>query len=92
MDAAADGEAAWAALRHNSYVLLITDHNMPEMSGLELVEKLRSAGNTVPVILAASPLGESDLARCSELQLAATLSKPYPIAQLLETVKRLIHD
>ena len=90
IDAAADGQAAWAALTNNSDVLLITDSKMPDMSGLESVEKLRSARNTVPVILAASRLETNDLDRCPALRLADTLCKPYPLTELLETVKKLI--
>jgi CheY-like chemotaxis protein len=91
VDAAADGAAAWAALTNHSYALLITDNQMPGMSGLDLVEKLRSACNSMPVILAASPLETKDVERCASLRLAATLHKPYPVAHFLETVKRIVH-
>jgi DNA-binding response OmpR family regulator len=49
IDAAEDGAAAWDTLQLNSYDLLITDHNMPKLTGVELVRKLRSAQIKLPV-------------------------------------------
>ena len=90
VDSEADGEAAWSALTRTDYALLITDNKMPRISGLELVEKMRSARMDLPVVLAASPIPAEDLNRCSSLQFAAMLHKPYPIVELLNTVKKLL--
>jgi two-component system, chemotaxis family, sensor histidine kinase and response regulator WspE len=38
VDTAEDGAAGWEALHGNNYDLLITDHNMPRVSGVELVK------------------------------------------------------
>ena len=80
------GAAAWQALHANNYDLLITDNNMPEQSGVELVIKLRAARMTLPVILASGELSAAELNRNAWLQFAATLAKPFSIGQLLETV------
>jgi DNA-binding response OmpR family regulator len=91
VDAAEDGAAAWEALHANSYHLLITDHNMPRLSGLELVEKLRAARMTLPVILASGTMNVEDLNnRNPSLRLAATLAKPFSIDQLVETVQEVL--
>ena len=80
------GAAAWKELHANSYDLLITDNNMPNLSGVELVMKLRAARMTLPVILASGELSAAELNRNAWLQLAATLAKPFSCGQLLETV------
>jgi DNA-binding response OmpR family regulator len=90
VDAAKDGAAAWEALHANSYDLLITDNNMPKLSGVELVKKLRSAGMTLPVILASGELPTEELDRNPWLQLAATLVKPFSSGQLLEAVSKVL--
>jgi len=90
VDAAKDSAAAWRALLANNYDLLITDNNMPTLSGVELVKKLRSARMTLPVILAAGELSAEELNRNSWLQLAATLVKPISSGQLLETVRAVL--
>jgi DNA-binding response OmpR family regulator len=89
-DAAKDGAAAWEALHANSYDLLITDNKMPKLSGVELVKKLRSAGMTLPVILASGGSPTEELDRNPWLQLAATLEKPFSSGQLLETVSKVL--
>jgi DNA-binding response OmpR family regulator len=92
VDAAEDGAAAWEALHAKNYDLLITDHNMPKVSGVELVKKVRSARMTLPVILASGVLPEAELERHPWLQLASTLSKPFSPDQLLQMVKEVLHS
>ncbi len=96
MDTAEDCKAGWEALhatRHapESYALLITDHDMPGLSGLALVKKLRAARMALPVIMATGTLPTEDLMnRYPWLQPAATLVKPYSIEQLLGTVEKVL--
>ena len=85
VDAAADGAAAWEALQIKAFNLLITDHNMPRLTGVELVKKPRSARMALPVILATG-LPTAELVQNPSLQLAAMLPKPFSIEELLETV------
>ena len=73
-ETAADGAAAWEALQANSYDLLITDNNLPKVSGIELVKKVRSAHMILPVILA---LPAEELDRIPWLDPVATLIKPF---------------
>jgi len=96
VDTADDGKAGWEALhavRHapESYALLITDHDMPGLSGLALVKKLRAARIALPVIMATGTLPTEELfTRYPWLPPAATLVKPYSIEQLLGTVKAVL--
>jgi two-component system, OmpR family, response regulator MprA len=87
VDAAADGVAAWEALQVKAFNLLITDHNMPRLTGVELVKKLRSARMDLPIILATGRLPVEELSQNPSLQLAAMLPKPFSIDELLETVR-----
>ena len=91
VDLAADGHAAWQALQSQRYDLLITDNEMPKVSGVELVKKLRTGGATLPVIMASACIPEEELERHPWLQLAATLMKPFTIEELLQTVKQALH-
>jgi DNA-binding response OmpR family regulator len=87
VDAAEDGDAGWQALHASRYDLLITDHDVPKVSGVELVRKLRAARMAVPVIMAARRLPVEELVRDPSLRLAAMLPKPFSIDTLLETVR-----
>jgi DNA-binding response OmpR family regulator len=90
VDAAEDGAAGWEALQANNYNLLITEHSLPKLTGVELVRKLRSARMAVPVVMAAGRLPTHELARNPSLQLAATLLKPFAVDALLDTVKNVL--
>jgi DNA-binding response OmpR family regulator len=89
-DTAEDGAAAWEALQIKAFNLLITNHNMPKLTGVELVRKLRSARMALPVILATGKLPAEALAQNPSLQLAALLPKPFSIDELLETVRTVL--
>jgi len=87
VDTAEDGLAGWMALQANNYDLLITDNNMPTMSGAELVKKLRSEGLKLPVILASGTIPAGELNRDLRPELAAMLLKPFTADELLGTIK-----
>ena len=90
VDTANDGADAWKALNDQSYDLLITDNKMPRVTGLELIKKLRSEDMALPVILASGTVPVEELNRHPWLQLDATLPKPFTIAELLATVKKVL--
>jgi DNA-binding NtrC family response regulator len=90
VDAAENGAVAWDSLQLNSYDLLVTDHSMPKVSGLELLNKMRAARVALPVILASGAMSAEELNRHPRLQLAATLPKPFTGDQLLGTVKQVL--
>jgi DNA-binding response OmpR family regulator len=90
VEAAEDGAAAWEILQTRNFNLLITDNNMPKLTGVELVRKLRSARMALPVILATGKLPAEALAPNPSFQLAALLPKPFYISELLDTVKKVL--
>ena len=92
VEAAEDGAAAWEILQSKAFHLLITDNNMPRLTGVELVKKLRLASMALPVILATGKLPAEALAQNPSLQLAAMLPKPFYISELLETVKNVLRE
>jgi CheY-like chemotaxis protein len=87
VDTAEDGGAAWEAIQAVSYGLLITDNQMPRVTGVELVKKCRGARMPLPVILASG----ARPAEPESLQLAAMLLKPFTGAQLVKTVRVVLH-
>ncbi len=90
VDTAADGAEAWMALQEVNYHLLITDNDMPRLTGLELATRARLAGMRLPIVLAC---GSADALRdpaSSRLGLAARLPKPFGAETLVETVKQVL--
>jgi CheY-like chemotaxis protein len=90
VDAVEDGVLAWEALQAKSYDLLITDNDMPKMSGFELIERLRKEGMTLPVIFVSGTTPPGALEKHAWLRISATLSKPHPIADLMILVEEVL--
>ena len=80
---AANGRAALDVLRDERPAVVLTDLQMPEMDGLELVEALRCKYPDIPVILMTG-VGSEEIAmaalrlskRCQTLSLLASMSPP----------------
>ena len=82
-----DGEAAWHELQRHTYDLLVTDHDMPRLAGLPLIQRLRDAGMSLPVIMVS---GYPDMVSMQDhvrLQIAAVLPKPFNLLEFQDTVK-----
>jgi len=90
VDAAQDGAAAWSALQLFDYDLLITDNNMPTVTGVELIKKLRSEDMTLPVVLMSGTMPTEEISQHPWMQIQAMLLKPYSVAELLRTVKEVL--
>jgi len=84
------GAAGWEALQLSNYQLLITEHDLPKLTGIELVRKMRAAHMATPVVMAAARLPSDELASNPSLQFAATMVKPFTIDVLLATVKQIL--
>ncbi|HTB83098.1 MAG TPA: response regulator [Candidatus Sulfotelmatobacter sp.] len=90
VDSAVDGADAWCALQLDNYDLIVTDHDMPKLSGVGLLQKLHAARQSLPVIMAAGTFPQPELDRHPWLQIHATLLKPYTFAVLIRTVKTVL--
>lgn len=88
VDTAEDGEQGWDALCSTPYDLLVTDNDMPRLTGTQLVARLRAVGLTLPVILASGSM-DWEMDDCPQLGLAAVLQKPYAFSDLLSAALRI---
>lgn len=89
---AGNGEEAWELLQESSVDLVLTDQQMPLMTGLELVETMRTLDRTkdVPVLMLTARgfrLERDELARADVL---AMISKPFSPRLLLRKVEEAI--
>lgn len=84
---AEDGEAGWEALCAHTCILLITDHDMPKLTGLELLRKVRASQLALPAIMISGkmPWDESDFLKL--LEPGAAIEKPFTLAELVAKVR-----
>lgn len=90
---ASNGRIAWEAAQTQTFDLVVTDQQMPEMTGLELVDRLReSETNTeTPVVLLTAKGMELELEKVrAEHGVAAMLHKPFSPTQLGALAETLI--
>lgn len=85
-----DGAEAWDALNDQKYHLLITDNQMPRLTGLELIRKMRRADVTVPVILASGTVGSLPAEDLLWLESSTMLAKPFTCEQLISVVREVL--
>jgi DNA-binding response OmpR family regulator len=90
VDAAKDGADGWDALQASTYDLVITDNRMPRMTGMQMIEKLRAAYITVPIILATRHIPRNELRNSPWLEPDAMLERPFSTEDLLTTVKTIL--
>ena len=89
---AGNGEDAWQILQTSDVDLVLTDQQMPLMTGLELVETMRTLEHTarVPVLMLTARgfrLEKDELARADVL---ALIAKPFSPRLLLGHVEAAI--
>jgi two-component system response regulator VicR len=84
---ARDGAAALAALRDSAPDLVLLDVMLPKHSGFEVLERLRRAGRSTPVILLTAKGGEADKVRGFDLGADDYVVKPFSLAELLARVR-----
>ena len=84
-----DGEAARAALRSESFELIILDLGLPKISGITLLQTLRHEGNITPVIILTAR--ESVESRVKGLDSGADdyIIKPFDLNELSARIRAL---
>jgi CheY-like chemotaxis protein len=90
VDAAKDGADGWEAIQTKGYDLVITDNKMPRMTGIEMIEKLRSACIISKVIMATGNLPVFEFSRKPWLKPDAALQRPFSNDELLASVKKVL--
>lgn len=93
VEGVSDGEQALSKLSVDpSMDLVITDHSMPRMNGIELVRRLRGAGYHGKVIVLSAHLSQHNRTLYDSLGVEAMLPKPFDVNTLRITIDELFQD
>jgi two-component system chemotaxis response regulator CheY len=89
---AASGFEALKMLPQQEYDLIITDINMPDINGLELISFVRNNPryNRLPIVIVSTERSEEDRNRGLALGATAYVSKPFKSDELQEIIKKTI--
>ncbi len=90
VDVIMDGESANQLLTYQEYDVIVLDLGLPKLNGFEVLKRLRSRGNTTPVLILTAL--EDTQSRVKGLDLGADdyLAKPFELAELEARVRALI--
>ena len=91
---ASNGTEAFEVACEERPDIVVTDYQMPVMTGLELVEKLRGseAMRDVPVILLTARNFAIDDRQKEDLRISQCLSKPFSPKELLENIEDILYQ
>jgi DNA-binding response OmpR family regulator len=87
----ADGWQALASINVESdrFGLLITDHSMPGMTGVELIQRLRKEAFRGKIMVLSAHLSAENRAAYEALAVDALVWKPFDVHELRATITRL---
>lgn len=91
---AASSEKALDILHYQTPDLVVSDVDMPDMDGYELLKTIHTSRQWqhIPVILTSERYDLDDLLHALDLGAADYLPKPYDIYDVLDAVKRTLED
>jgi two-component system response regulator TctD len=82
VDCVADGRAADHLLQSEQYALAVLDIGMPGYDGLEVVQRLRKRGQTLPVLLLTARSAVADRVKGLNAGADDYLPKPFELEEL----------
>jgi two-component system, OmpR family, alkaline phosphatase synthesis response regulator PhoP len=91
---AGNGQEAYELACRENPDIIIADYMMPVMSGLELLEKLRSNEKTqnIPFILLTARNFAIEDIKQQQLQISQCITKPFSPKELLRTIEDILYQ
>ena len=92
VDEAQNGREALTLLGRGHYDLLITDWNMPEMCGLDLVKEVRKTEpiKKIPILMITTVSAKEDIVTALKAGVSNYVVKPFDAATLQAKVSQLV--
>lgn len=87
---AGDGEEALNQLRANPVGLVLSDINMPNMDGLELLGRIRAEFRDLPVVMVTTEGSQARVMQAIELGASGYVRKPFTADQIREKLEGLV--
>lgn len=91
VDEAEDGVAALAKLRSSSFDFVVSDWNMPNMTGLDLLKEIRSDANLkhLPVLMVTAEAKKENIVSAAQAGASGYVVKPFTAATLEEKLNKI---
>lgn len=86
-----NGRLALEAIEGKELDFVCLDIDMPEMTGLEVLERLREANNPVPVLFVTARADQQAIAKAVALGVSALLIKPFTQEKVIASVSKALN-
>lgn len=94
IDEAEDGNGALTKLRQEKYGLVVTDWNMPNMTGLELLKAIRAEGDLkdLPVLMVTAEAKKENVVEAIQAGVNNYIVKPFTADTLREKLDKIFDN
>jgi DNA-binding response OmpR family regulator len=92
VEEAADGEEAFKLFEQNEYDLLILDYMMPGLTGIEVIEKVRSSQSSVKILMLSAKSQQHEQEKILSAGADDFMAKPFSPLNLIEKVKDMLNE
>lgn len=86
-----DGTTAWPMLQSGDFDFVVTDWNMPGMTGIELLQKIRTDERlkSVPVLMVTAEAKRDQIVAAAQAGVNGYVVKPFTAAALKEKIEKI---
>ena len=86
-----DGQFAWEVFQENSVAAILSDQEMPRMTGVELCRRIREINQHVPFLLVTGRKLELDTKKLEdELNIFHVFGKPFSPTKVISVLRQAI--
>jgi two-component system chemotaxis response regulator CheY len=89
---ASDGNEAVEAAASDTYDAVLMDWSMPNMSGLDAVKAIRSAGNQVPIVMVTAASEAVHVQEALEAGANSYIVKPFRNATIISRIQEALKE
>lgn len=89
IEEAENGQEGFDKIKSNVYDLIILDYMMPEMTGMEVLEKIKPLNLTVPIIMLTAKAQQADRDLAHQNGAKYFMPKPFSPGELVDLVNEI---
>jgi two-component system chemotaxis response regulator CheY len=86
-----DGTTAWPMLKNGTFDFVVTDWNMPGMTGMQLLKKIRADEHlkTIPVLIVTAEAKRNQIIAAAQAGVNGYVVKPFTASALKEKIEKI---
>ncbi|MBI5750917.1 MAG: chemotaxis response regulator CheY [Hydrogenophilales bacterium] len=94
VDEAEDGVAALSKLRNSQFDFVVSDWNMPNMTGIDLLKEIRADANLkhLPVLMVTAEAKKENIVSAAQAGANGYIVKPFTAATLEEKLNKIFQN